>query len=35
MAGRSIEESKAQRWKDMEAAKGKASMSTNGGGTGN
>jgi hypothetical protein len=35
MAGRSIEESKAQRRKDMEAAKGKASMSTNGGGTGN
>ena len=35
MAGRLIEESKAQRWKDMEAAKGKASMSTNGGGTGN
>ena len=35
MAGKSIEESKVQRWKDMEATKGKAGTSTNGGGTGN
>jgi hypothetical protein len=35
MAGKSIEESKAQRRKDMESAKGKASTNTHGGGAGN
>ena len=35
MAGKSIKELKAQRWKDMEAMKGKVGMSTNGGETSN
>ena len=35
MARKSIEESKAQRWKDMESTKGKANMSTHGGGASN
>ena len=35
MAEKLIEESKAQRWKDMESTKGKVNTSTHGGGAGN